>query len=86
MAMTVGGDPETWHHVAGVTDAETQEEILYLDGEEVARKAGATLQDRGNPMRISIGLPSAATWAAPPMSFCMLIAMVPSSVALKFPE
>ncbi|MCH2025536.1 MAG: hypothetical protein MK172_07310 [Verrucomicrobiales bacterium] len=52
VAMTVGGDPETWHHVAGVTDAETQEEILYLDGEEVARKAGATLQDRGNPMRI----------------------------------
>ena len=52
VAMTVGGDPETWHHVAGVTDADTQEEILYLDGEEVARKAGATLQDRGNPMRI----------------------------------
>ncbi|MEE3175832.1 MAG: LamG-like jellyroll fold domain-containing protein, partial [Verrucomicrobiota bacterium] len=52
VAMTVGGDPETWHHVAGVTDASTQEEILYLDGEEVARKAGATLQDRGNPMRI----------------------------------
>ena len=52
VAMTVGGDPETWHHVAGVTDSETQEEILYLDGEEVARKAGATLQDRGNPMRI----------------------------------
>ena len=52
VAMTVGGDPETWHHVAGVTDAETQEEILYVDGEEVARKAGATLQDRGNPMRI----------------------------------
>ena len=50
--MTVGGDPETWHHVAGVTDSSTQEEILYLDGEEVARKAGATLQDRGNPMRI----------------------------------
>ena len=52
VAMTVGGDPETWHHVAGVTDSSTQEEILYLDGEEVARKAGATLQDRGNPMRI----------------------------------
>ena len=52
VAMTVGGDPETWHHVAGVTDSDTQEEILYLDGEEVARKAGATLQDRGNPMRI----------------------------------
>ncbi|MFL2480864.1 MAG: LamG-like jellyroll fold domain-containing protein [Verrucomicrobiales bacterium] len=52
VAMTVGGDPETWHHVAGVTDADTQEQILYLDGEEVARKAGATLQDRSNPMRI----------------------------------
>jgi len=52
VAMTVGGDPETWHHVAGVTDSSTQEEILYVDGEEVARKAGATLQDRGNPMRI----------------------------------
>ncbi|RZO14278.1 MAG: LamG domain-containing protein, partial [Verrucomicrobiaceae bacterium] len=52
VAMTVGGDPETWHHVAGVTDSDTQEQILYLDGEEVARKAGATLQDRGNPMRI----------------------------------
>jgi hypothetical protein len=38
--------------VAGVTDSTTQEQILYLDGEEVARKAGATLQDRGNPMRI----------------------------------
>ena len=35
VAMTVGGDPETWHHVAGVTDASTQEEILYLDGEEI---------------------------------------------------
>ena len=52
VAMTVGGDPETWHHVAGVTDASTSEQILYLDGEEVARKSGATLQDRGNPMRI----------------------------------
>ena len=52
VAMEVGGDPETWHHVAGVTDSETSEQILYLDGEEVARKAGATLQDRGNPMRI----------------------------------
>ncbi|MDP6858669.1 MAG: hypothetical protein QF426_02505, partial [Verrucomicrobiales bacterium] len=52
MPLTVGGDPETWHHVAGVTDSSTQEEILYFDGEEVARKAGATLQDRGNPMRI----------------------------------
>ena len=52
VAMTVGGDPETWHHVAGVTDASTSEQILYLDGEEVARKSGATLQDRGQPMRI----------------------------------
>ena len=52
VAMEVGGDPETWHHVAGVTDSETSEQILYLDGEEVARKSGATLQDRGNPMRI----------------------------------
>ena len=50
--IIVGGDPETWHHVAGVTDSEISEQILYLDGEEVARKAGATLQDRGNPMRI----------------------------------
>ena len=52
VAMTVGEDPETWHHVAGVTDSSTQEQILYLDGEEVARKSGATLADRGNPMRI----------------------------------
>ena len=50
--IIVGGDPETWHHVAGVTDSSISEQILYLDGEEVARKAGATLQDRGNPMRI----------------------------------
>ena len=52
VAMEVGGDPETWHHVAGVTDSSTNEQILYLDGEEVARKSGATLQDRNNPMRI----------------------------------
>jgi hypothetical protein len=52
VAMTVGGDPETWHHVAAVTDSSTSEQILYLDGEEVARKSGATLADRGNPMRI----------------------------------
>ena len=52
VAMTVGGDPETWHHVAAVTDSSVSEQILYLDGEEVARKSGATLQDRGNPMRI----------------------------------
>ena len=52
VAMTVGGDPETWHHVAAVTDSSVSEQILYLDGEEVARKSGATLQDRNNPMRI----------------------------------
>ena len=39
VAMEVGGDPETWHHVAGVTDSETSEQILYVDGEEVARKS-----------------------------------------------
>ena len=50
--IIIGGDPETWHHVAGVTDSSTSEEILYLDGVEVARKGGATLEDRGNPMRI----------------------------------
>jgi hypothetical protein len=52
IGITIGADPEVWHHVVGVTDSATSEEILYLDGVEIARKTGATLQDRANPMRI----------------------------------
>ena len=52
VAITIGANPEFWHHVVGVTDSATSEEILYLDGVEIARKGGATLENRGNPMRI----------------------------------
>jgi hypothetical protein len=52
VAITIGADPEAWHHVVGVTDSATSEQILYLDGVEIARSSGATLQDRANPMRI----------------------------------
>lgn len=51
-AIGVGTSPETWHHIVGVTDAATQNAILYLDGVEIARQTGATLQDRANPMHI----------------------------------
>ena len=50
--IVIGGDPETWHHVVGVTDGATQIESLYIDGVEVATKTGAVLEDRGNRMRI----------------------------------
>ena len=50
--IIIGTDPETWHHVVGVTDGATQIESLYIDGVEVATKEGAVLQDRGNRMRI----------------------------------
>jgi len=51
-AITVGGDPETWHHIVGVTDGTTGIESLYVDGVEVATKEGASLEDRENRMRI----------------------------------
>ena len=50
--IMIGTDPETWHHVVGVTDGATQIESLYIDGVEVATKEGAVLEDRGNRMRI----------------------------------
>ncbi|MFT5857484.1 MAG: hypothetical protein ACI8XO_004745, partial [Verrucomicrobiales bacterium] len=50
--IVIGGDPETWHHVVGVTDGSTGIESLYIDGVEVANKTGAVLQDRANRMRI----------------------------------
>jgi len=50
--IVIGGDPETWHHVVGVTDGATGIESLYVDGVEVATKTGAVLQDRDNRMRI----------------------------------
>ncbi len=50
--IMIGTDPETWHHVVGVTDGVTGIESLYIDGVEVATKEGAVLEDRGNRMRI----------------------------------
>ena len=50
--ITIGGDPETWHHWVGVTDSETMTEYLYQDGVLLAEKTGAVLQDRANAMRI----------------------------------
>ncbi|MFP6879936.1 MAG: LamG-like jellyroll fold domain-containing protein, partial [Roseibacillus sp.] len=52
VAITIGANPEFWHHVVGVTDSATMVEILYLDGIEIGRLGGATLENRGNPMRI----------------------------------
>ncbi len=51
-AITIGGEPETWHHVVGVTDGVTGIESLFIDGVEVATKPGAVLEDRANRMRI----------------------------------
>jgi len=50
--ITIGGDPETWHHVVGVTDGASGIESLYIDNVEVATKSGAVLEDRANRMRI----------------------------------
>jgi len=50
--IMIGTDPETWHHVVGVTDGATGIETLYIDNVEVATKPGAVLQDRANRMRI----------------------------------
>lgn len=50
--IMIGSDPETWHHVVGVTDGATGIESLYIDNVEVATKPGAVLEDRANRMRI----------------------------------
>jgi len=50
--IIIGGDPETWHHVVGVTDGVTGIESLYIDNVEVATKSGAVIEDRANRMRI----------------------------------
>ena len=50
--IIIGTDPETWHHVVGVTDGATGIVSLYIDGVEVGTNEGAVLQDRGNRMRI----------------------------------
>jgi hypothetical protein len=50
--IIIGTDPETWHHVVGVTDGATGIVSLYIDGVEVGTNEGAVLEDRGNRMRI----------------------------------
>jgi hypothetical protein len=50
--IMVASEPETWHHLVGVTESVSGIETLYIDGVEVATKSGAVLEDRGNRMRI----------------------------------
>ena len=51
-AITIGGEPETWHHVVGVTDGSTGTTTLIIDGVEVGTNTGAALGNRANRMRI----------------------------------
>ena len=50
--IMIGTDPETWHHVVGVTNGITGIESLYIDNVEVATSEGAVLENRVNRMRI----------------------------------